>query len=121
MAIGCLHLQFRPPFRPDVYLEPFPGPVRESISSNGGAQGTWSRDGKQIFLSHRQKNDGCDLRRSHHSVNAPRVLFQTRIVAPNFVTRQYDVGPTAASSSTPCFPVPRPSPLLTNWTEQNNR
>jgi hypothetical protein len=59
---------------------------------------------------------------SHHSVSAPRVLFQTRIVAPNFVTRQFDVGPDGRFLINSLLPGSAPPvTLLTNWTRQNNR
>jgi len=112
------------PFRPDVYLEPFPGPgARIQISSNGGAQGTWSRDGKQIFyIAPDKKMMAVTFDARHHSVSAPRVLFQTRIVAPNFVTRQYDVGPDGRFLINSLLPGSAPPvTLLTNWTRQNNR
>jgi len=36
--------------RPEVYVQPFPGPGRrQSISSNGGGQPRWRRDGKELF------------------------------------------------------------------------
>ena len=34
----------------EIYLQPFPGPGRkEAISTNGGAQVRWRRDGKELF------------------------------------------------------------------------
>lgn len=112
------------PFRPDVYLEPFPGPgARIQISRSGGAQGTWSRDGKQIFfIAGDKKMMAVNFDASRQSVGAPRVLFQTRIVAPNFVTRQYDVAPDGRFliNSLPPGSAP-PITLLTNWTGQKNR
>lgn len=35
---------------PDVYVQPFPGPgSRKSITSNGGGQPRWRRDGRELF------------------------------------------------------------------------
>jgi len=112
------------PFRPDVYLEPFPGPgARIQISSNGGAQGTWSRDGKQIFfIAPDKKMMAVSFDGSRHSISAPRTLFQTRIVASNFVTRQYDVAPDGRFIINSLLPGSAPPvTLLTNWTGQKNR
>ena len=111
------------PFRPDAYLEPFPGPgARIQISSNGGAQATWSHDGKQIFfIAPDKKMMAVTFDASRQSVSAPRVLFQTRIIAPNFVTRQYDVAPDGRFliNSLPPGSAP-PVTLLTNWAGQKN-
>jgi len=112
------------PFRPDVYLEPFPGPgARIQISRNGGAQGTWSRDGKQIFfIAPDKKLMAVSFDASRQSVSAPHFLFQTRIIAPNFVTRQYDVAPDGRFliNSLPAGSAP-PITLLTNWTGQKKQ
>jgi Tol biopolymer transport system component len=36
--------------RPEVYVQPFPGPgKKQSISSNGGGQPRWRRDGTELF------------------------------------------------------------------------
>jgi dipeptidyl aminopeptidase/acylaminoacyl peptidase len=36
--------------RPEVYIQPFPGPgERQSVSSDGGGQPRWRRDGKELF------------------------------------------------------------------------
>lgn len=112
------------PFHPDVYLEPFPGPGgRIQISRDGGAQGAWSHDGKQIFfIAPDKKMMAVSFDASHQSVSAPRVLFQTRIIAPNYVTRQYDVAPDGRFliNSLPPGSAP-PITLLTNWAGHNNQ
>src|SRR5258708_22947683 len=38
-------------FQPGIFVQPFPGPGPHlQISRSGGAQATWSKDGKQIFF-----------------------------------------------------------------------
>jgi hypothetical protein len=53
------------------------------------------------------------------SATAPRVLFQTRIVAPNFSDTQYTVSPDGRFLVN-SFPANASSPLtlMTGWTAQ---
>jgi eukaryotic-like serine/threonine-protein kinase len=67
---------------------------RIQISGGGGAQPRWSRDGRQIFyVAPDRKLMAVSFDPQKGSASAPRVLFQTRIVAPNFALFQYDVSP----------------------------
>jgi hypothetical protein len=76
-----------------VLVQPFPGPgARLEISRRDGAQPTWVRNGKQIFyITSDRKMMAVSFDPQHKFVGAPRVLFQTRIIAPNFFATQYDV------------------------------
>jgi hypothetical protein len=73
---------------------------------------------RQANLLHptRQEVDGGQLRPKKGPAGAPRMLFQTRIIAPAYISWQYDVSPdghflinsfTSNSSS--------PLTLLTRW------
>jgi eukaryotic-like serine/threonine-protein kinase len=103
----------------EIFVQPFPGPGgRMQISSAGGGQPRWSRDGKRIFYIQRDKKlmeANFDPRAG--SVGVPRVLFQTRIVASNFVLFQYDVAPDGRFliNSVPAHSA-SPLTLLTGWT-----
>jgi eukaryotic-like serine/threonine-protein kinase len=103
----------------DVFVQPFPGPGgRIQISSAGGAQPRWSRDGKKIFyIQPDRKLMAVSFDPKTGSASAPRVLFQTRIVAPNFVLFEYDVSPDGRFLIN-SFPSNSTSPLtlLTGWT-----
>jgi Tol biopolymer transport system component len=102
-AVGGAEAQFSPDGKwiayqgipGGVFVQPFPGPGgRIQISSNGGAQPRWSHDGKRIFYMQADKKlmeTTFDPQKG--SAGAPRVLFQTRIVASNYVLFQYDVAP----------------------------
>jgi len=65
---------------------------RVQVAEYGGSQPRWSDDGRQIFYVTGDKKlmrVGFDL--SSGQVTAPRILFQTRIVASALVGFQYDV------------------------------
>jgi hypothetical protein len=54
----------------------------------------WSRDGKHIFYIARDKKlMEADFDPKTGAAGPPHALFQTRIVAPNYVGTQYDVAP----------------------------
>ncbi|HEV7519720.1 MAG TPA: protein kinase [Candidatus Angelobacter sp.] len=82
-----------PAFQPEVVVESFPKPgSRIQISRNGGAQATWSVDGKRIFFIGPDKRMmAVDFDPRTQSAKAPRTLFQTNIISPKFILRQYDV------------------------------
>ncbi len=108
----------------EVLLQPFPGPgARIQITSAGGAQPRWSRDGRQIFyIAPDKKLMAVSFDPQKQSAGAPRALFQTRIVSPVFVLFQYDVAPDGRFLIN-SFPQNISSPLilLTNWTAQLKR
>ena len=107
-----------------IVVQPFPGPGgRLEISGGSGAQPTWARDGKQIFyIAPDRKLMAVSFDPEHGSAGAPRVLFQTRIIAPNFFGTQYDV---SADGRFLINSVPSnyssPLTLLTGWTAQLKR
>jgi Tol biopolymer transport system component len=108
----------------DIFVQPFPGPGgRLQISRAGGNQPRWSRDGKRIFyIQSDKKLMEVTFDPQKGSAGAPRVLFQTRIVAPSFVLFQYDVAPDGRFLIN-SFPSNNSSPLtlLTGWTAQLKR
>jgi Tol biopolymer transport system component len=109
---------------PSVLVEPFPGPgARIAISTAGGAQPVWSHNGGELYyISPDRKLMAVRFNSREGTASAPRVLFQTRIVAPNYFSTQYDVsrdGRFLINS----FPSNYSSPLtlLTGWTAQVRR
>jgi serine/threonine protein kinase len=100
----------------EIFVQPFPGPgPRLQISNGGGAQPRWSSDGRMIYYIAPDRK--LMAVRIDPSASAPRVLFETRIVSPNFVGLQYDVSPDGRFLIN-SFPSASVSPLtlLTNWT-----
>jgi serine/threonine protein kinase len=107
-----------PTFDPEVVVEPFPGPgARIQISRAGGAQATWSADGKRIFfIGPDKKMMVVDFDPRTHAASAPRTLFQTNIISPKFVLRQYDVAHDGRFliNSLPSGSAP-PITVITQW------
>jgi Tol biopolymer transport system component len=103
----------------DVFVQPFPGSGgRIQISSAGGAQPHWSHDGRQLFfIQPDRKLMAVSFDPQKGAAGAPRVLFQTRIVAPVFLTFQYVVSPDGRFLIN-SFPSSSSAPLtvLTGWT-----
>ncbi|MBI1790946.1 MAG: protein kinase [Acidobacteria bacterium] len=108
----------------DIFVQPFPGPGgRLQISRAGGNQVRWSRDGTRIFyIQPDKKLMEVSFDPQKGSAGAPRVLFQTRIIAPSFVLFQFDVAPDGRFLIN-SFPSNNSSPLtlLTGWTAQLKR
>ncbi len=102
-----------------IVVQPFPGPGgRIEISRGSGAQPTWARDGRQIFyIAPDRKLMAVSFDPQHKLAGVPRVLFQTRIIAPNFFATQYDV---SADGRFLINSVPSnyssPLTLVTGWT-----
>ena len=107
-----------------IVVQPFPGPGgRIEISRGSGAQPTWARDGRQIFyIAPDRKLMAVSFDPQHKSAGVPRVLFQTRIIAPNFFATQYDV---SADGRFLINSVPSnyssPLTLVTGWTAHLQR
>jgi serine/threonine protein kinase/Tol biopolymer transport system component len=78
-----------------VYVRPFPGPDRRwQVSTQGGTQPLWSRNGKEIFYRIGNKmmvvdvSAGVDL-----TLSQPRQLFEQRYVFQNVSLANYDLSP----------------------------
>ena len=102
----------------EIFVQPFPGPGgRLQISTTGGGQPRWSRDGKQIFyMTSDKKLMAVSFDSRKMSAGAPRLLFQTRIVASAYDYFQYDVAPDGRFliNSLPVGYAPHLT-LLTGW------
>jgi len=105
----------------EIYVQPFPGPgERKRISTNGGVQPKWKRDGRELYYL---LPDGT-LMAVEMTVSAtiepgtPRPLFHTRLT-PSGITDQYAV--TADGQRflvlTPVGDAPEtPITVVFNWT-----
>ncbi len=82
--------------REDVYVQSFPAlDAREQISTTGGAQPVWSRDGKELFFRLDRKMMVVDVTlQPGFSAGRPRVLFECELSpSSNSGLGAYDVSP----------------------------
>ena len=102
-----------------IFIAPFRGPGGHiRVSSGGGAQPTWAHDGRRLFyVAPDRKLMMVEFDPRAKSAAAPRVLFQSRIIAPNFSDTQYAVSRDDHFLIN-SFPANSSSPLtlITGWT-----
>jgi len=79
--------------RYEVYVRPFPGPgSKYQVSSQGGAQPLWARNGKQLFYRWQDQVWAVDVRTDGgFSTGKPRLLFERPGYSPGNPTRSYDL------------------------------
>jgi Tol biopolymer transport system component len=104
-----------------IFIEPFPGPGgRIRISTGSGAEPNWSHDGRHLFyIAPDRKLMMVDFDPQTKSATAPHVVFQTRIIAPNFTDTQYAVS-ADGHFLIRSFPTNADSPLtlVAGWTAE---
>jgi serine/threonine-protein kinase len=78
-----------------VYVRPFPGPDRRwQLSSQGGTQPLWNRNGSEIFYRMGNKMMVVDVSAGVDRLLSPaRQLFDQRYVFQNISAANYDVSP----------------------------
>jgi eukaryotic-like serine/threonine-protein kinase len=103
--------------RGQVVLERFPARApRLIVSSSGGGQPRWSRDGRQLFFISADKKlmaVAFDPRTARAGV--PRQIAQTRIVEAALVGLQYDVAPDGRFVVNAVTGEAAPLTLLSGW------
>lgn len=114
--------------RPEIYVEPFPGPgERFQITADGGTEPLWARNG-EVFHLHDAELRVVKIESAGDTLSfeAPETLFNTPIVAKGASEdgRVWDVsadGRQILVISTPNASVPRRIELLTDWTSELER
>jgi eukaryotic-like serine/threonine-protein kinase len=103
-----------------VVVERFPARApRLSISSTGGGQPRWSRDGRQLFfISADKKLMAVEFDPTAVRAGVPQVLSQTRIIETAFVGHQYDVAPDGRFVVNAVTGDAAPLTLLSGWRSQ---
>jgi Tol biopolymer transport system component len=111
--------------RYEIYIQPFPGPgERTRVSTNGGAQVRWRRDGKELFyiaLDGRLTAVPIQIAPNTQAIDAgaPVPLFSTRVGGPLPFNnnQQYDVSPDGQRflMNTIIEVTPSPITVTLNW------
>jgi Tol biopolymer transport system component len=110
--------------RADVYLRPFPGPgAKWSISSGGGTEPVWSRDGRELFYRQGTRIMAVPVRGGPSpSVGTARLLFEGRFEPGINGFPDYDVSPDGQRFLMVENPDPPPPParlvVAPGWLEE---
>jgi serine/threonine protein kinase len=77
-----------------IYVQPFPGPgARYPISTNGGTEPVWARNGRELFFRNRDQMMAVQISTQPAlSASRPRVLFVSPF-ASRALRTNYDVSP----------------------------
>ncbi|MEX0879184.1 MAG: protein kinase [Thermoanaerobaculia bacterium] len=113
----------------EIYARPFPGPGgRVQISTEGGMEPVWSRDGNELFYRDGDRMMSVPARLGGElRVGQPTVLFEKPglFALPFLEFRQYDVAPDGKSFvmiQLPDAQAPASVPILvTNWFSELER
>jgi dipeptidyl aminopeptidase/acylaminoacyl peptidase len=77
----------------EVYVQPYPGPGGKwQISTEGGAEPTWSPNGRELFYRNVDKMMSVDITTQRgFSAGTPRMLFEGRYAPPPVPLTNYDI------------------------------
>jgi Tol biopolymer transport system component len=101
-----------------IFIAPFRGTGKSiRVSSGSGAQPIWAHDGHRLFyIAPDRKLMMIEFDSQKRTASTPRVLFQSRIIAPSFSDTQYAVSRDDHFLIN-SFPANSSSPLtlITGW------
>jgi serine/threonine-protein kinase len=114
--------------RNEVYVRPFPGPgMKHQVSSQGGIQPLWARNGRQLFYRWEDQVWAVDVRTDGgFSTGKPRLLFERSGYSPGSPTRNYDLSLDGQRFLMVKLEQREPAPvteliLVQNWFEELKR
>jgi hypothetical protein len=81
--------------RPEIYVRDMAGTGRWQVSSAGGEEPHWSKDGRELYFrnGNRMMAASVDTRSSTFQAGTPRVLFEGVYNLRSDTLRSYDVDP----------------------------
>jgi len=111
--------------RAEVYVRPFPGPgMKRLVSTEGGSQPLWARNGKQLFYRWQNQVWVVDVRTDgSFSTGKPRLLFEKSGYGLAIPIRGYDLSLDSQRFLMVKLEQRKPSPitemiLIQNWFEE---
>jgi hypothetical protein len=114
--------------RNEVYVRPFPGPgMKYQVSSQGGIQPLWARNGRQLFYRQEDQVWAVDVRTDGgFSTGKPRLLFERPGYSPGYPIRSYDLSQDGQRFLMVKQEQRKPAPvteltLVQNWFEELKR
>ena len=114
--------------RQEVYIRPFPGPgMKQQVSSEGGSEPLWARDGKQLFYRRPNQVWVVDVRTDGVFVaGKPRLLFEKPGYGSGYPIRAYDLSLDSQRFLMVKEEQRKPTPvteiiLVQNWFEELKR
>jgi serine/threonine-protein kinase len=114
--------------RSEVYVRPFPGPgMKLQVSSEGGVEPLWARNGKQLFYRWQDQVWVVDVRTdSGFAASKPRLLFEKPGYGRGDPIRSYDLSLDGQRFLMVKLEQRKPSPvtemvLVQNWFEELKR
>jgi serine/threonine-protein kinase len=114
--------------RDEVYVRPYPGPgMKHQVSSAGGDQPLWAKDGKRLFYRWQDQVWAVNVRTEGGlSTDKPRLLFERAGYSPGNPIRSYDLSLDGQQFLMVKLEQPKPEPvteliLVQNWFEELKR
>jgi serine/threonine-protein kinase len=114
--------------RDEVWVRPFPGPgMKQQVSSEGGVQPLWARNGKQLFYRWQDQVWAVDVRaEGGFAMGKPRLLFERPGYSMGSPIRGYDLSLDSKRFLMVKAEQRKPSPvtemmLVQNWLEELKR
>ena len=105
----------------EVYVQSYPDPTeaRQLVSTDGGTEPLWARDGRELFYRNGEKMMTVSFDTASGSPGTPSVLFEGRYV-PDPNVRGYDLAADGRfiMVRTPNESLPRQVNVVLNWFEE---
>ena len=114
--------------RLETYVRPFPGPgMKQQVSSEGGFEPIWSRNGKQLFYRWQAQVWAVDVQtEGGFAASKPHLLFEKPGCSDSQIIRSYDLSHDGQRFLMVKYEQRKPAPvteivLVLNWFEELKR